>query len=99
MTRLEELSQRYHTHPDEGGDYLTLDELNELCSLQNDEIERLELALRAIAIYWQDEKPQRDDRDSLFDWRACSIRQEDIARDTLKGQWPPKATPTQEQPA
>ncbi len=40
MTRLDDLSQRYHTHPDEGGDYLSLDELNELCSLQHDALKR-----------------------------------------------------------
>ena len=39
--RLAELSARYYTHPDDGGDFLSSDEINELCGLQHEENARL----------------------------------------------------------
>ncbi|MHC4404334.1 MAG: hypothetical protein ACYTG0_32165 [Planctomycetota bacterium] len=39
--RLADLSQIFHTHPDEGGDFLAMDELHELAVLQGREIEQL----------------------------------------------------------
>ena len=64
--------------------------LSTLARRKNDEIDRLRLALQSIAIYGQDEKPAPDDRDSPFDWRLCSTKQEKIARDALKGEFPPQ---------
>lgn len=48
MSRLTELSQTYHTHPDGGDDYLSLFGLNELCQLQHAEIERLSIAMDRV---------------------------------------------------
>ncbi len=53
IDRLQELSKMFHTHPDKGGTYLSLYELQELASLQYVEIERLKKELDDIKTHWQ----------------------------------------------
>ena len=49
--RLAKLSERYFDHPDEGGDLLSGVDLDELCGLQHEEIDRLkEATLGALAM-------------------------------------------------
>jgi len=51
--RLAKLSERYFVHPDEGGDLLSGVDLDELCGLQHEEIDRL----KAIAAQTAQEAP------------------------------------------
>jgi len=59
-SRLQELSEQYFRHPDNGGDYLSVAELDELCGLQRAEIERLKSERDEALRCWETQRSCSD---------------------------------------